>query len=64
MQHLKKRLPKRDQYAFSDDCMVHKDPVNVSKRVPANFHHDKKPKGVGIATDIVCAFHSMCSSLC
>lgn len=27
--------------------------TNVDQHVPANFHHDKKPRAVGIATDIV-----------
>ena len=27
--------------------------TDIEKHVPPGFHHDKKPKGVGIATDIV-----------
>ena len=28
--------------------------ADIEQHVPPGFHHDKKPKGVGIATDIVC----------
>lgn len=27
--------------------------ADLEKHVPPGFHHDKKPKGVGIATDVV-----------